>query len=78
MKMEYITKIKEYPDGSVVKTHSPVLTDKEREIAFSILNSAVRSYAREMFKANSNTNVVAQVKKYEQNRKTKKTYEYEL
>lgn len=59
MKMEYITKVKEYPDGSVVKTHSPVLTDKEREIAFSILNSAVRSYAREMFKANSNTNVVA-------------------
>lgn len=58
MKMEYITKVKEYPDGSVVKTHSPVLTDKEREIAFSILNSAVRSYAREMFKA-SNTNVVA-------------------
>ena len=76
--MEYITKVKEYPYGSVVKTHSPVLTDKEREIAFSILNSAVRSYAREMFKANSNTNVVAQVKKYEQHRKTKKTYEYEL
>lgn len=57
--MEYITSVKEYPDGSVVNTHSPVLTDKEREIAFSILNSAVQSYAREMFKTNSNTNVVA-------------------
>lgn len=49
---------KVYPNGSVVRVMSPILTDEERERRLNNLKRAAGVYAQHMFRAkNENNNI---------------------
>lgn len=49
--IEYITTTKEYPDGSRVISHRPIITEEERAAALRNLKTAMEHCARELYKA---------------------------
>lgn len=49
--IKYKTTTKEYPDGSRVISHHPILTEEEKAVALRNLKTAMEHCARELYKA---------------------------